>query len=81
MTFGLTSVGFDIEIRIIYLTDPDVYSTEGCIGNPRWSVAVEMLYTDSTDATAIQMLSYASHRPGHVLKTSISAKCKIYGPK
>jgi hypothetical protein len=55
-----------------YLIVSDVYSVVGRIGNPLSSVAVEMLYTASVDAIAIQILSNASHLPGHILVDGVS---------
>jgi hypothetical protein len=57
-----------------HLNELEVYSTEGCIGNPLSSIAAEMLYTDRTDATAIQILSYESQRPGHILSNSVKLR-------
>jgi len=64
----------------IYLTEPDEYSTDGSIGNPLSLIAAEILYTDNIAATAIQMLSCASHRPGHILPNSDNFKSLVYWP-
>ena len=56
------------EFRTPYLVNPGVYSMEGRIGDPLSSIGVKISNTASTDATAIQMLSYANQRPGHILE-------------
>jgi hypothetical protein len=81
VTSNPTLVRWNIILWKTYLNEPDVYSAEGCIGNPLPSVAAEMLYTDSTDAMAIQMLSYANHRPGHILANSIELERQVYAPQ
>ena len=76
MTSKVMSVKYNITSQKTYLIEPDVYSTEGCIGSPLQSVIANMSYTDNTDATAIQILSYASHRPGHILSNSYESKSR-----
>ena len=79
--FGMTSSPMSVRHKLeqldilkTHLMVPDVNSTEGCIGNPWSLITAEMLYMDRTDATAIQTLSYASHRPGHILPRASSLK-------